>query len=149
MASFTGICPAYVSFPIKLANQSNTYLKNNVLVDALGRASLADPGLSVLVPEILGMSYFRLSTSGAIRYAPPELFRASTKGQVSLPSTFSDIYSLGSIILLVSPFYHANTRLADKLYIIGTFWSSAVFLFDEGQRCARRIASRSCASITV
>lgn len=88
--------------PVEPTNQSNMRLKNNILVDALGGASLADPGLSVLVPEILGMSYFRLSTSGAIRYAAPELFRTSSKGQVSLPSTFSDIYSLGCIILLVS-----------------------------------------------
>ncbi|KAG2037141.1 kinase-like domain-containing protein [Suillus americanus] len=74
---------------------------NNVLVDALGRASLADPGLSVLVPEILGMSYFRLSTSGAIRFAAPELFKKSSRGEVPLPSISSDRYSLGSIIYFV------------------------------------------------
>ncbi|KAJ8597246.1 kinase-like protein [Rhizopogon salebrosus TDB-379] len=85
---------------------------NNVLVDALGRASLADPGLSVLVPEILGMSYFRLSTSGAIRYAAPELFKTSSKGQVSLPSTFSDIYSLGCIICLILSGFRPYSTLA-------------------------------------
>ncbi|KAG1828265.1 kinase-like domain-containing protein [Suillus variegatus] len=74
---------------------------NNVLVDALGRASLADPGLSVLVPEVLGMSYFRLSTSGAIRFAAPELFKKSSRGEVPLPSISGDRYSLGSIIYLV------------------------------------------------
>ncbi|KAG0696496.1 kinase-like domain-containing protein [Suillus ampliporus] len=74
---------------------------NHVLVDAHGRASLADPGLSVLVPDILGMSYFRLSTSGAIRFAAPELFKTSSSGKVSLPSISSDSYSLGSIIYLV------------------------------------------------
>lgn len=74
---------------------------NNVLVDALGKASLADPGLSVLVPEILGMSYFRLSTSGAMRFAAPELFKKSSRGEVPLPSISSDRYSLGSIIYFV------------------------------------------------
>ncbi|KAG2129610.1 kinase-like domain-containing protein [Suillus clintonianus] len=74
---------------------------NNVLVDALGRASLADPGLSVLVPETLGLSYFRLSTSGAIRFAAPELFKKSSRGEVPLPSISGDRYSLGSIIYLV------------------------------------------------
>jgi serine/threonine protein kinase len=74
---------------------------NNVLVDALGRASLADPGLSVLVPEISGMSYFRLSTSGAMRFAAPELFKKSSRGEVPLPSISSDRYSLGSIIYFV------------------------------------------------
>ncbi|KAG1726825.1 kinase-like domain-containing protein [Suillus lakei] len=74
---------------------------NNVLVDALGRASLSDPGLSLLVPEVLGMSYFRLSTSGAIRFAAPELFKKSNRGEVPLPSISSDSYSLGSIIYLV------------------------------------------------
>ncbi|OJA08546.1 hypothetical protein AZE42_06641 [Rhizopogon vesiculosus] len=70
------------------------------------------------VPEVLGMSYFRLSTSGAIRYAAPELFRTSNGGQVSLPSTFSDIYSLGTIIFLVlsgSPPYSTLTRDSDVL----------------------------------
>jgi serine/threonine protein kinase len=88
--------------PIKSANQSDICLKNNVLVDALGRASLADPGLSVLVPEISGMSYFRLSTSGAMRFAAPELFKKSSRGEVPLPSISSDRYSLGSIIYFVS-----------------------------------------------
>lgn len=74
---------------------------NNVLVDALGTASLADAGLSVLVPEILGMSYFRLSTSGTIRFTAPELFKKSSRGEVPLPSISSDRYSLGSIIYLV------------------------------------------------
>lgn len=74
---------------------------NNVLVDALGRASLADSGLGVLVPEILGMSYFRLSTSGAIRFAAPELFKKSSRGEVPLPSISGDSYSLGSIIYFV------------------------------------------------
>lgn len=74
---------------------------NNVLVDALGKASLADPGLSVLVPEISGMSYFRLSTSGAMRFAAPELFKKSSRGEVPLPSISSDRYSLGSIIYFV------------------------------------------------
>lgn len=94
---------------IKFANQSNICLKNNVLVDALGRASLADLGLSVLVPEILGMSYFRLSTSGAIRFAAPELFKKSSRGEVPLPSISGDSYSLGSIIYFVSlsPCKHA------------------------------------------
>ncbi|KAG1761411.1 kinase-like domain-containing protein [Suillus occidentalis] len=74
---------------------------NNVLVDALGRASLADSGLSVLVPEILGMSYFHLSTSGAIRFAAPELFKKSSRGEVPLPSISGDSYSLGSMIYFV------------------------------------------------
>lgn len=89
--------------PIKFAKKSNICLKNNVLVDALGKASLADSGLSVLVPEILGMSYFRLSTSGAIRFAAPELFKKSSRGEVPLPSISGDNYSLGSIIYFVSP----------------------------------------------
>lgn len=88
---------------VQFTNQSDICLKNNVLVDALGRASLADPGLSVLVPEVLGMSYFRLSTSGAIRFAAPELFKKSSRGEVPLPSISGDRYSLGSIIYLVSP----------------------------------------------
>lgn len=74
---------------------------NHVLVDALGRASLADPGLGVLVPEILGVSYFRQSTSGAIRFAAPELFKKSSRGEVPLPTISCDNYSLGGIIYFV------------------------------------------------
>lgn len=74
---------------------------NHVLVDALGRASLADPGLGVLVSEILGMSYFRQSTSGAIRFAAPELFKKSSHGEVPLPTISCDNYSLGGIIYFV------------------------------------------------
>ncbi|KAH7927904.1 kinase-like protein [Leucogyrophana mollusca] len=83
---------------------------SNILIDRHGRACLADFGLSILMLEFHGASYFTSSIRGAVRWAAPELYGVLGHGEISRPSTRSDIYSFGSILLQVLsgriPYHH-------------------------------------------
>ncbi|KAG2363971.1 kinase-like domain-containing protein [Suillus spraguei] len=70
---------------------------SNVLIDGNGRACLADFGLSTIILEFIGTSYFTNSIQGNIRWVAAELFEDE---DVSL-SPECDIYSFGSITLQV------------------------------------------------
>jgi len=73
----------------------------NVLVDNDGRACLTDFGLS-LAQEFMGTSYVKSSVCGALRYADPELVRqVHVENRLAHPTTPSDIYSFGSLMLHV------------------------------------------------
>ena len=80
-------------------------LQSNVLVYGDGRACLADFGLSTIVMEFIGPSYFTSTIRGNIRWAAAELFEVPEddveEAAVSL-STECDVYSFGSITLQVS-----------------------------------------------
>ncbi|KAG1747601.1 kinase-like protein, partial [Suillus lakei] len=76
----------------------------NVLIYGNGRACLADFGLSTIILEFNGTSYFTNSIKGNIRWAAAELFEVPEDDEgddaVSL-SVECDIYSFGSIMLQV------------------------------------------------
>ncbi|KAG0694130.1 kinase-like protein, partial [Suillus ampliporus] len=89
---------------------------SNVLIYANGRACLADFGLSTIILEFIGTSYFTSSIKGNIRWAAAELFEVpeddeEEEAQTSL-STECDIYSFGSITLQVLtgkvPYYNVK-----------------------------------------
>ncbi|KAG2140608.1 kinase-like protein [Suillus clintonianus] len=73
---------------------------SNILIYGNGRACLADFGLSTIILEFIGNSYFTSSIRGNIRWVAAELFDAPEGYEISL-STECDIYSFGSIILQV------------------------------------------------
>ncbi|KAF9222664.1 kinase-like protein [Gyrodon lividus] len=75
---------------------------DNVLVDDNGRACLTDFGLSLIIRDFVGTSYLKSSVCGAARYADPELVRqAHVEGSVVYPTTPSDIFSFGGLMLFV------------------------------------------------
>ncbi|KAG1906203.1 kinase-like protein [Suillus fuscotomentosus] len=73
---------------------------SNVLIYGDGRACLADFGLSTIILEFVGTSYFTSSIHGNVRWVAAELFEVSEDNELSL-STECDIYSFGSITLQV------------------------------------------------
>ncbi|KAG2035172.1 kinase-like domain-containing protein [Suillus americanus] len=73
---------------------------SNVLIYANGRACLADFGLSTIILEFNGTSYFTNSIRGNFRWAAAELCEATEDSEVSL-TTECDIYSFGSITLQI------------------------------------------------
>jgi serine/threonine protein kinase len=101
------------------------YLQSNVLIDARGRACLSDFGLSTLIAEFQGTSYFTSSIRGAVRYAAPEIY--ATSGPDPIPSvrvsTHSDIYSFGSVMLQVRLISMINClELTQDTNILDTVW---------------------------
>jgi len=74
---------------------------SNILVDSKGRACLCDFGLSTILAEFHGTSYFTSTISGSVRWAAPELYRIKD-GVIAIGlSTGSDIYSFGSVMLQI------------------------------------------------
>ncbi|KAG2097014.1 uncharacterized protein F5147DRAFT_715762 [Suillus discolor] len=90
-------------------------LQSNVLIYANGRACLADFGLSTIILEFVGTSYFTNSTRGHVRWVAAELCEVSEDDELSL-STECDIYSFGSITLQVLtckvPYYNVKKDIA-------------------------------------
>ncbi|KAG1735618.1 kinase-like protein, partial [Suillus paluster] len=86
---------------------------SNVLIYSTGRACLADFGLSTIMVEFIGTSYFTSSNRGNVRWVAAELCEEDDK--ISL-STECDIYSFGSIALQVLtrkvPYYNLKTDIA-------------------------------------
>ncbi|KIJ18498.1 hypothetical protein PAXINDRAFT_8745 [Paxillus involutus ATCC 200175] len=86
----------------------------NVLVDASGKACLADFGLATIHQEFLGTSFFMSSSRGNVRWAAPELFQVpECEGNQSvLCGEETDVYSYGSLMLQVLsgkvPFFDSN-----------------------------------------
>ncbi|OAX34041.1 kinase-like protein [Rhizopogon vinicolor AM-OR11-026] len=89
---------------------------SNVLVHGNGRACLADFGLSTMLLEFIGSSYFTTTIRGNIRWAAAELFEVpedQDEDEISVSlSTECDIYSFGSITLQVLtckvPYYNVR-----------------------------------------
>ncbi|KAG2060044.1 kinase-like protein [Suillus hirtellus] len=75
-------------------------LQSNVLIYGDGRACLADFGLSTIILEFVGTSYFTSSIRGNVRWVAAELCEVSEDDELSL-SPECDIYSFGSITLQV------------------------------------------------
>jgi len=79
---------------------------SNVLVKDNGKACLSDFGLSRILMDATGSSYYLTSTvMGSVRWAAPELFEIEehhSKEPVHVvPSPQSDVYSFGSTMLQV------------------------------------------------
>ncbi|KAG1840315.1 kinase-like domain-containing protein [Suillus tomentosus] len=88
----------------------------NVLIDENGDALLADFGLSCLLADH-ETSFFASHSSGAIRWAAPEIIPLDTERLdecVSKPNKASDIYSFGCIMMQVlfncSPYFDMKTE---------------------------------------
>ncbi|KAG0701074.1 kinase-like domain-containing protein [Suillus ampliporus] len=72
---------------------------SNVLISSDGRAHLSDFGLSVIVVEFVGTSYFTSALSGTVRWTAPELLAIpEEEGAIMIPTSHSDIYSFGCIM---------------------------------------------------
>ncbi|KAG1744298.1 kinase-like protein, partial [Suillus lakei] len=88
---------------------------SNVLIYRNGRACLADFGLSTIILEFIGTSYFTSSIQGNVRWIAAELFDVPEGNEASL-GTECDIYSFGSIILQVLtckvPYYNLKRDIA-------------------------------------
>ncbi|KAG1796466.1 kinase-like domain-containing protein [Suillus variegatus] len=82
---------------------------SNVLIYGNGRACLADFGLSTILVEFIGTSYFTNFIQGNIRWAAAELYEAPDNASLT---TECDIYSFGSILLQVS---HLNFQPSDLI----------------------------------
>jgi serine/threonine protein kinase len=92
---------------IFLTRQSALLIKfqSNVLINENGNAVLADFGLSRLLADH-ETSFFASHSSGAIRWAAPEIIEFGTEKpneQVDKPNKESDIYSFGCIMMQVTP----------------------------------------------
>lgn len=72
-----------------------------MLIDANANACLCDFGLSTILAEFQGTSYFTSTISGSVRWAAPELYCVEDDAPVKGLSTGSDIYSFGSVMLQV------------------------------------------------
>jgi len=68
----------------------------NILINSEGRALLSDFGLSTIIAEFQGTSYYTSSIQGAVRWCAPELFKGHPEPALS---TRSDVYSFGSVML--------------------------------------------------
>ncbi|KAF9220663.1 kinase-like protein, partial [Gyrodon lividus] len=74
----------------------------NILIDRYGHARLADFGLSTILLEFVGISFFTSTIKGSIRWAAPELFCfLDNVSTIPAPSQASDMYSFGSIMFQV------------------------------------------------
>lgn len=89
---------------------------HNVLIDSRGSAHVTDFGLSVILAECDSLSceaYY----PGSIRWAAPELINL-TDEEAGKPTTRSDIYSLGSVMLQVLSGKLPYHWLEDPLHIM-------------------------------
>ncbi|KAG0697064.1 kinase-like domain-containing protein, partial [Suillus ampliporus] len=90
---------------------------SNVLIYGNGRACLADFGLSTIILEFIGTSYFTTSVWGNIRWAAMELYE-TPEDNVSL-STECDIYSFGSITLQVLSCKVPYHNVKNEILVLG------------------------------
>ncbi|KAG2342707.1 kinase-like protein, partial [Suillus weaverae] len=92
---------------------------SNVLINGQGRACLADFGLSTIIVEFIGTTYFTNSIWGNIRWAATELYEAPDNASLT---TECDIYSFGSIILQILtckvPYYYMKKDIAVLAQVI-------------------------------
>jgi serine/threonine protein kinase len=76
-----------------------------VLIKDNGKACLSDFGLSRILIDATGSSYYLTSTvMGSVRWAAPELFEIEEEHHSEepvVPSPQSDVYSFGSTMLQV------------------------------------------------
>ncbi len=79
--------------------------KCNILIDGAGHARLGDFGLSTIISDLQGSSTFTSSIGVNVRFAAPELYQFTEEYSTIPPTTYSDVYSLGGVILLVSSSY--------------------------------------------
>ncbi|KIJ06709.1 hypothetical protein PAXINDRAFT_20092 [Paxillus involutus ATCC 200175] len=97
----------------------------NILIDASGKACLADFGLATIHQEFLGTSFFTSSSRANVRWAAPELFQVpeGQGNQSVLCSEETDVYSYGSIMLQVLsgqvPFSDSNVRQVNAKVVLG------------------------------
>ncbi|KIJ63424.1 hypothetical protein HYDPIDRAFT_29668 [Hydnomerulius pinastri MD-312] len=72
---------------------------SNILIMADGEPKISDFGLSSIIEEFNGTSYFTSCKPGAYRWAAPELLGLS--GDLPKPNVQSDVYSFGCIMIQV------------------------------------------------
>lgn len=89
---------------------------HNILIDSRGNAHVTDFGLSTILAEC-DSSSCEAYYSGSIRWAAPELIHL-TDEEAGKPTTCSDVYSLGSVILQVLSGKLPYHWLEDPLHIM-------------------------------
>ncbi|TFK33028.1 hypothetical protein BDQ12DRAFT_658509 [Crucibulum laeve] len=72
---------------------------SNILIDDDGNARLSDFGLSSIVMELHGTANITSTFGGSVRWADPLFYKDYEEDQVIIPTTSSDIYSFGSVML--------------------------------------------------
>lgn len=87
-------------------------MKNNILIDANGRAVVCDFGLSRILHEVT-RSRTRIQEGGHLRFLAPEL--SAGEDEKFRTTTASDVYSLGmalfELLTLEPPFSGFKKRL--------------------------------------
>jgi len=90
---------------------------HNVLVDRRGNVHVTDFGLSAILAECDNLP-FDAHHPGSVRWAAPELISLLTDEEAGKPTTYSDVYSFGSVALEVlsgdQPYYW----LEDPLHVM-------------------------------
>jgi hypothetical protein len=70
------------------------------LINDEGKACLCDFGLSILIVEFHGTSYFTSTIGGAVRWADALLYRLPSEDDTPyVVGTWSDVYSFASVML--------------------------------------------------
>jgi serine/threonine protein kinase len=75
-------------------------MQHNVVIDRRGDAYVTDFGLSAILAECDNLPFDTLHP-GSVRWAAPELINLHTDEEAGKPTTYSDIYSFGSVALEV------------------------------------------------
>jgi serine/threonine protein kinase len=78
-------------------------LQANVLINDIGRACLCDFGLSALIIEFHGTSFYTSTVGGNARWTAPEIYRVTDDETTHSVTVQSDVYSFGCILLQVIP----------------------------------------------
>lgn len=76
-------------------------VKANILINATGTACLCDFGLSMIIAEFHGTSYYTSTITGSVRWSAPELYQVQDGVTRTGLSMESDVYSFGSVMLQV------------------------------------------------
>ena len=82
----------------------------NIMINAQGTPLLVDFGLSSIAEDIYSASGFNAASGGSVRWSAPELV-GTTRSRQGTPTTQSDIYSLGMVVVEVNfrfPFFMSH-----------------------------------------
>lgn len=104
-----GTSLGYVRSRPTFISVTNLFVKSNVLILSNMTACIADFGLSSMLGDLQAGTTYLAATAmypGAVRWTAPELLESDDLQ----PTTLSDIYSLGSIMLQVSILNGSNLR---------------------------------------
>lgn len=85
---------------------SDVSSQSNILIDDEGKARLCDFGLSSIAADFQSTSHLTSTIGGNVRWAAPELYHIYEDDSTPSVTTYSDIYSFGSVMLEVQIKHH-------------------------------------------